>query len=88
MTSSPFGASILRGLLAASVTFGVTIFATVQSAPLLTGGGRDWETSAIAAGAASFAVLLTRIGGEGSFDQVRDSTKPASTVPSDVGVKA
>ncbi len=88
MTSSPLGASVVRGLFLAFLTFAAGLLTLVQTLERHVDGSRDWETAAIAAGSAALTALIARVGGEGLYDQHRDNVEPPAVTASDVGVKA
>jgi len=87
--TSPIAASVIRALLTAVVTFGATALSTYQATLRVLDDGTvlhgSWEVALVAGGSAAFATLVARVGGEGLFDQARDSGQPPAVNAGDVG---
>ena len=90
MTNSPFGVALLRGALQAIIVFAATTLSTYQASIIVLDNGNvirgSWDLAFIAGGIAGLTILGTRVGGEGLFDQSRDSGRPPAINAGDVGV--
>jgi peptidoglycan/LPS O-acetylase OafA/YrhL len=79
--SSPFAVATLRGVFTAVITFisvALTAYQT-QTVP------HNWSDAIVSGGVAAMAVLLARVGLEGSYDQSRAVSTPPAVTPGDVG---
>ncbi|MDP9366975.1 MAG: hypothetical protein M3Q03_01660 [Chloroflexota bacterium] len=88
--NSPFGVALIRGILQAAIAFATTTLTTYQASLVVLPNGStvrgSWDLAFIAGGIAGLTILATRVGGEGIYDQGRDSTRPPAVSAGDVGV--